>query len=390
MQHGSMTGQETPGVQIRVIAAAILLVTLVGISLAVANPLVSLEMERWGVTGVVSGLTATAAGLGTVIAVPLVPRLARRLGVPIVLGASLAIAAGAMALFPFFANVIAWAIIRFVLGCVIGVIFTLSEFWINAAAAPRRRGLIMGIYATALYAGFASGPLLLTLLGTQSALPYLVTAAIMMLGLVPLLLAGGNAPRIDRPASASVLRLVVMVPTATVGALVFGAIETGVVTLLPVHNVRLGYGETDATLLLSAFTLGNVLFQLPIGYLSDRMDRRRLLLGLASLSCLAAALLPQVQAHFWPYASLLFVFGGVSGAIYGIGLAHLGSRFDGADLASANAAFVLLYSLGLMIGPPAVGIGMDRGGGFGLPLALTLLLGFYALLVLARLRFRQD
>ena len=376
--------------QPQVIAAAILLVTLVGIALSVSNPLLSLEMERWGVSSTLSGLTATAAGLGTVLAVPLVPKLSRQFGVPTVIGISLAISALGMMAFYFVPDVLAWSLLRFVLGCGIGIIFTLAEFWINAAADPARRGLVMGIYATALYAGFAVGPMLLALVGTTGVLPFFFTAGLMALGLIPLALTGRKTPRIDQPASGSIARFVFSVPIATFGALIFGAVETGAIVLLPVHNVRLGYPEQDAALLLSAFTLGNVLFQLPLGLLSDRVDRRKLLLFLASASTLLALSLPYGPPGFWPFAGLLLLLGGMSGAIYTVGLAHLGERFSGADLASANAAFVMLYSFGLMVGPPAIGYGMDKAGAFGLPVALGLLLGLYAALVLTQLRLRPN
>jgi MFS family permease len=369
----------------RVIAAAIMLVTLVGIALSVSNPLLSLEMERWGVSGTISGLTATCAGFGTVLVAPLVPNLAQRFGVPLLIGIALTLSAAGLAGFYFVQNVIAWALIRFALGCGLGLVFTLSEFWINAAAPPERRGFVMGLYATALYAGFATGPAILALLGTTGALPYLATAAIMGLGLIPLLLAGNITPKIERQASGSVMRFALAVPVATFGALVFGACETGVITLLPVHNVRVGFTDQDAALLLSAFTLGNVLFQLPFGILSDRVDRRWLLLAMATISCALALALILGPPSFWRFSGLLFLLGGVSGGIYSVGLAHLGARFSGADLVSANAAFVMLYSVGLMAGPPAVGMGMDRGGATGLPLTVALLLGAYALIVAGRI-----
>ncbi|MCA1952965.1 MAG: MFS transporter, partial [Hyphomicrobiales bacterium] len=167
------------------------------------------------------------------------------------------------------------------------------------------------------------------------------------------------------------------------------AVETGLFVQLPVHNVRVGFSEHEAALLLSAFTLGNVLFQLPLGLLSDRLDRRTMLLALALLSAGFAAALPLAQPAFWPFAALLHVFGGISGALYTVGLAHLGSRFSDADLASANAAFVLLYSLGLMLGPPLIGLGMDAGGAYGLPAILVALLAGYAGIVVLRLSPRR-
>lgn len=372
--------------QPRVIAAAIALVTLVGVALAVSNPLLSLEMERWGVASTIAGLTASAAGFGTVLAVPLVPRTARAIGVPLMLGLALLAASAGMVLFWLWPNLAAWTLLRFVLGCAIGVVFTLSEFWINAAADPARRGTVMGIYSTALYAGFASGPLILSQTGTSGLLPYALTAGLVLLGLIPLAMAGRQAPRIDEPASHSVLRFIITVPTATVGAFIFGAAETGIIIQLPVHNVRLGYSEHEATLLLSALTLGNVLMQMPLGWLSDRMDRRKLLLVLAIVSALLSLALLAGPPGFWRFAVLLFALGGSAGAIYTVGLAHLGTRFTGADLAAANAAFILLYSVGLMFGPPAIGIGMDLAGPLGLPGTLALLFAGYAVLVAARMR----
>ncbi|OYU50307.1 MAG: MFS transporter [Rhizobiales bacterium PAR1] len=381
-----MTNDNAAPGGIRVIAAAIMLITLVGVALSVSNPLLSLTLEQWGTSSTLSGLTATGAGLGTVLIVPLVPLLARMLGIPVVLGGALAVSALGMSSFYLFPNIAAWAALRFMLGCGLGLIFTLAEYWINAAAPPEKRGFVMGCYATAIYAGFALGPIIFGLVGTKGALPFLVTGGIMALGLIPLVLAGKRAPRLDEPATGTVLGFIFAAPTATFGAFIFGALETGVIIMLAVHAVRLGFTELQAGTLLSAFTLGNVLFQLPIGLISDRVDRRKLLLTLSSFSTLLALALPYGPPDIWRFAALLFFLGGISGAIYSVGLAHLGARFSGTDLASANAAFVMLYSIGLMVGPLLIGYAMDKAGVLGLPLAVAVMLGSYALLVLVRLR----
>ncbi|TIT86745.1 MAG: MFS transporter, partial [Mesorhizobium sp.] len=84
-------------------------------------------------------------------------------------------------------------------------------------------------------------------------------------------------------------------------------------------------------------------------------------------------------------AALLFVWGGVVAAMYTIGLAHLGSQLSGHELASANAAFVLCYGVGMVIGPQAIGIGMDAFGPSGFGWSLALFFAAYMLLVLVRL-----
>lgn len=154
--------------------------------------------------------------------------------------------------------------------------------------------------------------------------------------------------------------------------------ETGGFALFPVYGSRLGYSEGDAALLLTMIGLGNVLLQIPIGMLSDRIkDRRYLLLGCAIIGLVGMLFLPSI-AHNWHFlAAVLFVWGGVVAALYTIGLAHLGSRLSGHELANANAAFVLCYGLGMVIGPQAIGIGMDAFGKEGFAWALALLFVFY-------------
>ena len=150
----------------------------------------------------------------------------------------------------------------------------------------------------------------------------------------------------------SFVRFIWLVPTATAAVLVFGAVETGGFALFPIYGARIGYSEADAALLLSMIGLGNVMLQIPMGMLSDRVgDRRHILLGCAVVGLAGTILMPHLAANWHVMAALLFIWGGVVAALYTIGLAHLGSKLSGRDLASANAAFVLCYGLGMVLGP---------------------------------------
>jgi len=125
-----------------------------------------------------------------------------------------------------------------------------------------------------------------------------------------------------------------------------------------------------------------VLAQIPVGYLSDRMNRRRLLLRIAAFGLVGSLILPAFgTAHFLAFAALLTLWGGVVGSLYTVGLAHLGSRYHGPELASANAAFIMLYSLGMLAGPPVIGIGMDISPPNGFFFALSLMLLAYIAIV---------
>ena len=110
-----------------------------------------------------------------------------------------------------------------------------------------------------------------------------------------------------------------------------------------------------------------------VGWLADKTARRQVLVGCGLACILAAALLPQIRAIGpWELGITLF-WGGAISAIYAVGLAHLGSRYRGSDLASANSAFAILYAAGTMAGPALGGVAMDLWNPHGLVLVLALI-----------------
>ncbi|WP_407518674.1 MFS transporter [Methylobacterium oryzisoli] len=366
---------------IAAIAAAIACVAVVGIGLSLSIPLLSLEMERMGLSNTMIGVNTAVAGVSSILVVPFVPRVAARLGVlPLLLGA---IAVGAMSLLGFKAlfDVAWWFPLRFAFSAALGVLFVLSEFWINQAAPPARRGLVMGVYATVLALGFAIGPGLLGLLGTRGWTPYVAGAVLFGAGALPLLLARGLSPEIPRKGGRGFLSYLRVAPSATLAALVYGAVETGGFAILPIYGLRLGLTAEQAAGLVSLAALGNVLFQIPVGLLSDHVDRRRLLLAASAVGGLGALMLPLGAGQPLLLGAILFVWGGIAGTLYTVGLAHLGARFTGAALAGANAAFLVLYNVGLVLGPPIVGGGMDLASPHGFAWSLALLFGAYLVVV---------
>lgn len=344
------------------IAAAIGCITAVGVGLSLSVPLLSLEMERMGVSGAGIGANTAIAGLAAVMVVPFAPRLAARFGVGALLWTAVAVAAAA-----------------------IGVLFVLSEYWINAIAPPARRGLVNGIYATVLALGFAAGPAVLAVVGTSGWPPYIAGATLICVAALPLLLARGMSPAIGHGGGRSVKAMILIAPVATLAALVFGAVETGGFAILPIYGVALGLTPEGAAFLVSIVALGNVALQIPIGLLSDRVDRRLLLLAAALVGVLGSAAMPLVAGDAIAFPALLFVWGGVVGALYTVGLAHLGARFTGPDLASANAAFVILYNVGMIVGPPAIGGGLDLVRPHGFAYVLALMFAAYLVVIVGRM-----
>ncbi|MGY2048448.1 MFS transporter [Methylobacterium sp. JK268] len=363
------------------IAAAITCVAVVGIGLSLSIPLLSLEMERMGLPNTLIGVNTAVAGVASIVVVPFVPRIAARLGVlPLLLGA-IAVGAASLLGFKLLFDVRWWFPLRFTFSAALGVLFVLSEFWINQAAPPARRGLVMGVYATVLALGFAVGPGLLGLLGTAGWPPYLAGAALFAAASVPLLLARGLSPEIPAKGGRGFLGYLRVAPSATLAALVYGAVETGGFAILPIYGLRLGLTPEQAAGLVSLAALGNVAFQIPAGLLADRIDRRKVLLGAAAGGALGALLLPAGAQAPWLLGAVLFVWGGVAGTLYTVGLAHLGARFEGAALAGANAAFLVLYNIGLVLGPPLVGGSMDLASPHGFAWSLAALFLAYLAVV---------
>ncbi|HZP18733.1 MAG TPA: MFS transporter [Bauldia sp.] len=370
------------------LAVAIASVTAVGLGVSLAIPLLSLTLQARGVDPGWIGINAAASGLASMVATPFVPAVARRTGTGMLLAVAILAVAATLPLFYLVGDFWLWFPLRFISGAAIAATFVLSEFWIAAAAPPGRRGLVMGIYATVLSIGFALGPAILSLTGTESILPFLVGAGAIALAVVPVIVAPVKSPIVGRLVRGAFLRFLIVAPAATLAAFVFGIAESGSFAILPVYGSHAGHPADTVVLFGAAMTLGNVALQIPIGLASDRFDRRRLLFICASAGLAGVALMPLLVGSLWPALLLLFVWGGFIGGLYTVGLAHLAGRFTGGDLAAANSAFLFCYAAGTLLGPAALGLGIEAIDPHGF--ALFLGVPFVAYVGLVLLRMRQS
>ncbi|MDQ0346199.1 MFS transporter [Ancylobacter vacuolatus] len=372
----------SPPVNVASIAAAIAAISAVGLGLALSIPLLAFELHDRGISSTWIGINTAVGGLATIALAPFLPKLVRRIGAgPLLLAAILSAAISLLA-FRITPSFVMWFPLRFIFGAALCVLFVVSEFWINAASPNHRRGLVIGIYGTVLSMGFAGGPAILSLVGTQGWAPYLCGAAFFALAGIPVLIGAAGAPAIEEDHSGGgVWTLMRIAPAATLAAFIFGAVETGMINFLPLYGLRRGLDAGEAALLLTVAELGNVALQLPLGLLSDRVDRRRLLLGCGIIGVLGSFLIPHLPIDSWAMWIAAFLTTGIVAGLYTVGLALLGARFNGAALATANAAFVMLYSIGLTVGPTAVGGSMQLLDPHGFAWAIGAFLLLYVLVV---------
>src|SRR4051812_12439394 len=237
--------------RVAALTAAIACVAVVGVGLSLSIPLLSLEMERMGLSGAVIGFNTALAGVASICVVPFVPRLAARLGVLTLLWLSIATAVVSFLGFRLFYDIAWWFPLRFLFSAAFGALFVLSEYWINAAAPPDRRGLVMGVYATVMALGFAVGPAVLKLVGTSGWPPYLVGAALYAAAALPLAAGRGLTPELEGRPKRSVLSFILAAPVATLAALAFGAAETGGLAPPPTYRPRVRVRGGKPALLVS-------------------------------------------------------------------------------------------------------------------------------------------
>ncbi|MCX5495443.1 MFS transporter [Kaistia dalseonensis] len=373
-----------PNGDMRGLIAPIGAIAVVGLGFSITLPLLALTLEDRGIPTTWIGINTAVWGIASMAVTPLISRLAVRLGTALLLILSMLTIAVALPLF-YFSPFWLWFPLRLVAGATITIVFVLSEFWISTVAPPEKRGIIMGIYATVLSFGFALGPFILTLTGTQGFLPFAVGACVLVAGVLPVLTGLRSAPVLHHEQHGTFWRFLFLAPVATGAALLFGTIESGAFALLPLYGQHVGHARDVVILLGVGITVGNIVLQIPMGLLSDRMDRRKLLLILGLLGLAGAAVIPLVAAMFWPFMILLAIWGGTVGALYTVGLAHLSARFRGADLAAANAAFIFCYSAGGLAGPAIIGASMDHWDPHGFVVAICGFFLAYLAMVLVRM-----
>jgi len=362
--------------------AAISSVTVFGLGVGLGGPLLSLILESRGTGATLNGLNAAATFVGLMLGPLLTPSAVRWLGIRKMLLVYFGFDIALFLALRVFDNIAAWFVLRAALGFVGSGIFTASEAWINLLASDRGRGRIMGFYIAALSAGFGIGPLLLSITGIEGWRPFLAASATVAIAALPLLGVSERMHTLGRGDGGSVFAFFRKAPFILFAAALAGFYEQTILSLLPVWGLRSGLGMTLATASLTSVYFGAIALQVPIGWLSDRIARLAVMRLCAAGGVVGPALIVLIGGDTVPLFVVLFVWGGVVTGIYPVALAMAGERFAGAELVSANAAIIMGYGLGALVGPALGGAAMDLWNPQGLP---ALLLGLFAVFLLATL-----
>lgn len=358
---------------VAVIASMVVVNLVYGLTL----PLLSLVLDAQGISKTVIGLSIMAQASGGIAIAMFTPRLITRFGAARLMQAATVLAGVTLFSLALIPNVVAWFPLRFLLGASAAILWSASEAVINEMAQDSWRGRIIGLYGAAGAAGFALGPLILVLTGSQGILPFAVTAALILVAGLPLFWLTVRNHYADQGPPPRMWKVFRLAPEIMLLNFTYAAAVEAFLAFFPLFGLQLGLGEARALSLLTAFGLGGVLLQMPLGWLADHVDRRRMLLACVLLTVLGCVALPSLIT-LRPVAPIFaFGLGGIEGMIYAMGVIILGQRFSGVELATASVVFTTMWGAGTMVGPAAVGLGMDLLGAQVMPFLIAALYALY-------------
>ena len=373
----------TPDPRRRQLVVATVALAVASFGHGLTMPLLSLVLSHQGVDETLIGLNTGAYFIAVFAVAPLASRLMRSRGPALLMLASILAEAVLLVLLRAFPNVWLWFLLRFALGMAASFLWISGEAWVNHVAHESHRGRTIAIFGVVVSAGFALGPMILSITGADGWAPFLVTIALLLVAAAVLAGALGSAPRLRGKTSGPLARYVLIAPVAMFGYFVFAAGDAVLLTFLPIYAVGIGLDEVDGIRLLTVLAIGSMALQYPIGWLADRVSNRAIAAAIGTALLAGSAAFPWALPHTVIGMVFMFFYGGALGGLYTLSLVLLGRRFEGADLSAASAMLSVMFCIGAFIWPSLGGGAMDRFGGSAMPVVLMAAYAMFLLIVVA-------
>lgn len=331
------------------------------------NTLLPLQMRQFGFSATDIGIVAAGFSAGFLVGCIWAPHLVARIG-HIRAFSVFAAAMAALTLgFSLGIDLYLYTGIRLVSGACFAGLLTVSDSWISGETEKSIRGRVLATYMVLYKLAQAAGPILLTLGELTGTWQIMLVSALFSFSLLPVALRhGGNptAPSTERMHLMDVYRVT---PLSVVGCISIGMLNSPINNLIPLYAAEIGLGVAGAATLAAALQIGALSFQWPMGWASDRRDRRHIMIfGMicAAVLCLVIALLPPVP--IWVYAGLVVLLGGFSFSIYPVILAHAADFCAPKQMVPLCSTLMLAFALGMVVGPLTASTAMEFLGPRGL------------------------
>ncbi len=251
----------------------------------------------------------------------------------------------------FFFNGLVWAVLRAAIGFGCVGLFVATESWLSAKSPAASRGRVFSTYMVGTFLAMAVGQLLIGRLPLESSVPYDVIVSLFAAALIIVSMTRAEPPKIAPEPGLSYRELSGAAPAAILGAAIAGMIGATFYAVVPAWMLMSGISQQTIGLVMLCAVLGGLTFQVPVGWLSDRMDRRILLCALAAGSAVVAtalAVLPHTLPFVLPLATAL---GGFMSTFYPVCMSHAMDRMNGERIVAISGWLIRVFGIGSMFGP---------------------------------------
>ena len=357
---------------------------------------------------IATGIMMSAYFVGFFIGATVVPRLVTKVGHIRVFAAFASMASLSSLVHVVFVDPYIWIFARFLTGFSMIGIFIIVESWLNDRANNKTRGKVLSLYMLVTYVGMALGNLLLNVSDPKYYEPFILISLLFSIALIPILLTKRKPPKFRKNSAIKIKELFKISPFGTVSMFCTGFIFAPIFSLLSVYAVTMKLGIFETSLLLVGVMLAGALFQWPIGSLSDKYDRRKIIIGsslaaiIFSLSAIFVSgvgnslsnLFIESTVSFNYFSTVidktrLFIFvillAGVTLPLFALNLALVNDYIPKEKFVAAGSGLNIIFGLGAMAGPIMCSILMHFLGpnGFFVHLLIFLFViivfGFYGL-----------
>jgi MFS family permease len=357
----------------------------------------SLQGSLMGIRGGIEGfstfqlsLIASAYFVGFLGGSQLAPGMIRRVGHVRVFAALGSFISAVLILYPVLPNAYAWMALRVIIGFSLSGVYVTTESWLNNASSNANRGQALSAYMLFQMAGLILGQTLLGFGDPGGYILFIIPSVLVSLSFAPILLSAAPTPSFDTAKPMSLIQLYRNSPFGFVGMFLMGFVFSAQFGMSAVYGTQVGLSINQIAMLVSAFFVGGLVFQYPIGWMSDRMDRRVLISGVAAAGALSAAIGFLGGGSFTALLIAGVLTGGLAQPLYALIIAYTNDYLETDEMAAASGGLVFVNGLGAIMGPPMVGWLMGVFGPRGFWMFLTFALAGMAIYGAWRMTQRQS
>lgn len=348
--------------------------------------LVTLRAVEEGFSPGLIGLMGTAYFGGFLIASLVSARMVQAVGHIRVFAALAAILSAATLMYVLIINPYVWVALRFLAGFGFAGLLMVIESWLNDASSNTNRGKILSIYRIIDLSFVTGGQLLLPVIGIDGFAIFAIISIVLSISLVPVSLADRTNPRVPKSVKFSLPAVWAISPVACLGCIIIGLTNSSFRLVGPLFASRVGMDTTNVALFMSMGIIGGAVLQYPLGWMSDKYDRRWVLIGATFGAAAAGSFLANFAGS--NQTALLggaFVFGAFSLPLYSLSTAHANDRATEDQYVMLAAGLTFFYSLGATIGPSVATWVMSTYGTAFFFTYISLIHGTFAIATMWRL-----